>query len=185
MKNTLIIYLTIFLLSWQNTTKQAFDLIDRSCDSLLLGQYKCSNPQIDEKTQQPVNCTRNGVAKIACYPAVNVTCNGNTYNGSEIGFYKDIDCKWTTNYQYKTALLLSIFLGFFGIDRFYLGYAAIGLLKLCTFGFMLFGYVIDLILILTQKLGPADGSSYIVDYYDQIEHTSWPYNNNTFNFTYS
>ena len=72
----------------------------------------------------------------------------------------------------------------FGVDRFYLGYAAIGLLKLCTFGFMLFGYLFDLILILTQTLEPADGSSYIIDYYDQIIHSSWSYNADTFNYTY-
>jgi TM2 domain-containing membrane protein YozV len=156
----------------------------RSCESLLMGQYKCSSPEIDEKTQQPVNCSINGIAKVPCFPAPNVTCGNYRFNGDEIGFFKNITCKWTQNCNYKTTLLLSVFLGFFGIDRFYLGYAAIGLLKLCTFGFMLFGYVIDLILILTQTLEPADGSAYIVDYYDQIIHSSWSYTNNTFNVTY-
>lgn len=68
-------------------------------------------------------------------------------------------------YRFDTALLLSIFLGMFGIDRFYLGYPAMGLLKLCTFGFCFLGQLIDIILIASQRLGPADGSAYIIPFY--------------------
>lgn len=53
----------------------------------------------------------------------------------------------------------------FGIDRFYLGYPGIGLLKLCTMGFMFIGQLIDIILIATQIVGPADGSYYVIPYY--------------------
>lgn len=68
-------------------------------------------------------------------------------------------------YSFETAMLLSIFLGMFGADRFYLGYPALGLLKFCTLGFMLIGYLVDIILIATQIVGPADGSYYIIPYY--------------------
>jgi TM2 domain-containing membrane protein YozV len=44
-------------------------------------------------------------------------------------------------HDFHTAVGLSVFLGFLGIDRFYLGYPAIGLVKLCTFGFLLVGQV--------------------------------------------
>lgn len=71
-------------------------------------------------------------------------------------------------YHFDTALLLSIFLGMFGIDRFYLGYPAIGLLKFCTFGFMFLGQLVDVILIATQIVGPADGSAYIISYYGPV-----------------
>lgn len=53
----------------------------------------------------------------------------------------------------------------FGIDRFYLGYPAIGLVKFCTLGFMFLGQLLDIILIATQVVGPADGSAYVIPYY--------------------
>lgn len=74
----------------------------------------------------------------------------------------------SNGYHFDTALLLSIFLGMFGIDRFYLGYPAIGLLKFCTFGFMFLGQLVDVILIATQMVGPADGSAYIISYFGPV-----------------
>lgn len=82
-----------------------------------------------------------------------------------ISFYM---CFHRNGYHFDTALLLSIFLGMFGIDRFYLGYPAIGLLKFCTFGFMFLGQLVDVILIATQMVGPADGSAYIISYYGPV-----------------
>ena len=76
-----------------------------------------------------------------------------------------LSCRYTNGYSFETALLLSVFLGMLGMDRFYLGYHAIGLAKLCTFGFLFLGQLIDIILIATQTLGPADGSHYVISYY--------------------
>ena len=58
------------------------------------------------------------------------------------------------------ALVLSIFLGELGIDRFYLGYIGTGILKLITCGGFGIGWLIDLIMIATGKLKPKDGSEY-------------------------
>ena len=55
------------------------------------------------------------------------------------------------------ALLLSIFLGHLGIDRFYLGYIGLGVLKLCTFGGCGLWWLIDLILIATNSMKDANG----------------------------
>ena len=156
---------------------------NRECQSLFMGQYKCAEPLINDITQSALNCTNKGTVKIPCYPANNVICEKKKFDGKTIGFYKETSCRFVTNYYYQTAVLLSIFLGIFGIDRIYLGYMAIGVIKACTFGFMLVGYLIDILLIITQSLGPSDGSNYIVDYYGQILIPSKLYNNNTFNLT--
>lgn len=59
-----------------------------------------------------------------------------------------------------TALLLSIFLGGLGIDRFYLGHTGLGILKLLTGGCFGILWLIDIILMATGELKPADGSEY-------------------------
>ena len=61
--------------------------------------------------------------------------------------------------------MLSIFLGMFGADRFYLGHPALGLLKFSTLGFFFLGHLLDIVLIASQIVGPADGSHYIIDYF--------------------
>ena len=58
------------------------------------------------------------------------------------------------------SLILSIFLGELGIDRFYLGYIGTGILKLITCGGFGIWWLIDLIMIATGKLKPKDGSEY-------------------------
>nr|KAF6508625.1 TM2 domain containing 1 [Rousettus aegyptiacus] len=137
------------------------------CEDLKVGQYPlyiCKDPKINDATQEPVNCT-NYTAH-----APNITCkdfNGNEthFTGNEVGFLKSISCRNVNGYSYKVAVALSLFLGWLGADRFYLGYPALGLLKFCTVGFCGIGSLIDFILISMQIVGPSDGSSYIIDYY--------------------
>lgn len=57
-----------------------------------------------------------------------------------------------------TAILLSIFTGGLGIDRFYLGYTGLGVVKLLTMGGFGIWALIDLIMICAGSLRPADGS---------------------------
>ena len=56
-----------------------------------------------------------------------------------------------------TAIILSILLGELGVDRFYLGYTGLGILKLITAGGFGIWWLIDLILIITGKLTAKDG----------------------------
>ena len=53
-----------------------------------------------------------------------------------------------------TALILSVLVGGLGVDRFYLGYTGIGLLKLFTGGCFGILWIIDIIYIATGKLLP-------------------------------
>ncbi|KAF6111887.1 TM2 domain containing 1 [Phyllostomus discolor] len=151
------------------------------CEDLKVGQYPlfhvsltflkyiCKGPKINDATQEPVNCT-NYTAHAPCFPAPNITCkdfsgNETHFTGNEVGFFKPISCRNVNGYSYKVAVALSLFLGWLGADRFYLGYPALGLLKFCTVGFCGIGSLIDFILISMQIVGPSDGSSYIIDYY--------------------
>ncbi|TSK53709.1 TM2 domain-containing protein 1 [Bagarius yarrelli] len=59
--------------------------------------------------------------------------------------------QFRTGYSYKVAVALSLFLGWLGADRFYLGYPALGLLKFCTVGFCGIGSLVDFILISMQQ----------------------------------
>jgi len=64
----------------------------------------------------------------------------------------------TGDRSWGIALLLSIFLGGLGIDRFYLGYTGWGLLRLFTGGLFGILYVLDIIFIAVGSLQPKNGS---------------------------
>lgn len=66
-----------------------------------------------------------------------------------------------------TAILLSVFAGTLGVDRFYLGYTTLGIVKLLTVGGLGVWTIIDLIMICTDSLRPADGSPWVEETRDE------------------
>jgi TM2 domain-containing membrane protein YozV len=64
----------------------------------------------------------------------------------------DVSADWLT------LLLLSIFLGELGIDRFYVGKIGTGILKLITLGGCGIWWLIDLILIICGKFTDSNGN---------------------------
>lgn len=139
----------------------ALDPLAVDCSRLRRGQYSCDPPLIHHVTQQPVGCSRNNSAPVNCTLIPGLYCS-QTSNNSFLG---SVPCQWTNGYSFETSLLLSIFLGMFGADRFYLGYPGLALLKFCTLGFLFFGQLVDIILIAMQIVGPADGSNYVMNYF--------------------
>ena len=69
-----------------------------------------------------------------------------------IGAKMDISANWLT------LLLLSIFLGTLGVDRFYVGKIGTGILKLITAGGCGVWWLIDLIMIICEKFTDSNGN---------------------------
>lgn len=60
--------------------------------------------------------------------------------------------------DWLTAVLLSFFIGSLGVDRFYMGYTTLGIIKLVTFGGCGIWTLIDFIMIVMNTLPDADGN---------------------------
>ncbi|RZC38691.1 solute carrier family 46 member 3-like [Asbolus verrucosus] len=170
------IYNTVIFVNTLDTLPSAYfyfgALLYALC-MIVIGWMYYATKKIEKSEESPNNLNMNG--NVPCIAVDGLKCK-ETSNGT---FTREMPCKWTNGYSFETALLLSIFLGMFGVDRFYLGYPAIGLAKFCTLGFMFLGQLVDIVLIATQVVGPADGSAYVIPYYGPgvqvIRSDNWTY----------
>ncbi|XP_038275591.1 TM2 domain-containing protein 3 isoform X5 [Dermochelys coriacea] len=120
------------------------------CWQLEPADYVCTN----STSCMTVSCPRQRY-NATCTVHDHIHCLGNRV------FPKMLYCNWTGGYKWSTALALSITLGGFGADRFYLGQWREGLGKLFSFGGLGIWTLIDVLLIGVGYVGPADGSLYI------------------------
>ncbi|XP_072408839.1 TM2 domain-containing protein 3 isoform X2 [Chiloscyllium punctatum] len=125
-------------------------MICQFCWQLPPTEYRCKNTT----KCKTVQCPRKHFI-FNCTALEHVHCLGNRT------FQKKMYCNWTGGYKWSTALALSITLGGFGADRFYLGQWKEGLGKLFSFGGLGIWTLIDVLLIGIGYVGPADGSLYI------------------------
>ncbi len=63
--------------------------------------------------------------------------------------------------SWTVTLVLSIFLGYFGIHRFYVGKTGTGVLWLLTLGFFGIGWIVDIIMIAMGKFKDKQGNPII------------------------
>lgn len=103
------------------------------------------------------NCSTNDIHlhPTVCRVKPHVICMG------QREFPKNVKCYWTSGCSWFHTLFLSIFLGGFGVDRFYLGLWKSAIAKLFSFGGLGIWTLIDIVLVLIGYLQPADESLYI------------------------
>jgi len=91
-----------------------------------------------QKVIQPETAIRVGTGKGKTYPALMIP-----------GLFSDKSM--------TTAVVLGLLVGQFGIDRFYLGYTGLGILKLLTLGGCGIWALIDIVLIALRKVPDSSG----------------------------
>lgn len=145
-----------------------------ACSDLWAGQYTCEVAPIDPTTQSQRGCQPDDTVMVPCTTVPGVRCVNATTNNTSAGstFARQVPCRYTAGTRFDVALCLSVFGGFLGLDRFYLGYPFLALFKLSTMGFFTLFWLYDIIFIASQALEPADGSHYVVPYYSIQHHVT-------------
>ncbi|XP_002158667.3 TM2 domain-containing protein almondex isoform X2 [Hydra vulgaris] len=130
---------------------KAFQLLEVPCS------YCYQLPKEAHDCELPVHCksTLPKPVVVKCFISDYQHCLGSR------SFLKSVKCNWKSGYHWSTAFALSVTLGGFGVDRFYLGYWKEGLGKLFSFGGLGVWTLIDIVLIGVGYIKPEDGSLYV------------------------
>ncbi|CAD6186384.1 unnamed protein product [Caenorhabditis auriculariae] len=118
----------------------------------------CWQTRPEDHDCKPVtNCSTSSgrLHKTLCRVHSNVICIGVR------NFHKKIRCNWSSGHSWSRTMFLSVVVGGFGADRFYLGLWKSAIGKLFSFGGLGVWTIIDVVLIAVGYIKPADGSMYI------------------------
>jgi hypothetical protein len=142
-----------------NATHQVPCTGERSFKRQMVCQYCYQTPVWEQRCPGISNCNSFGsprfIYKANCTVSPKVLCFGSRR------FERMLPCNWKNGYRWSTTFILSVTLGGFGADRFYLGRWQEGIGKLFSFGGLGLWTIVDIILIGVRYLGPADGSLYV------------------------
>jgi hypothetical protein len=112
----------------------------------------CAQPVL-EQAEFCTNCGQRARAGVRyCW-----SCGAETVPAAEVCVKCGVRLKAAGDKEWVIALVLSIVVGALGIDRFYLGYVGLGIVKLLTGGGCGIWYIVDIVLIAMNKLPDAEG----------------------------
>ncbi|GMR53727.1 hypothetical protein PMAYCL1PPCAC_23922, partial [Pristionchus mayeri] len=115
-----------------------------------LPEYEYTCPNIE-------NCTGTTTTK---WSPVECTVNSRVFCLGKRRFWKNKRCNVSRGYSWSRTLFLSITLGGFGIDRFYLGLWKSAIGKLFSFGGLGVWTLVDVFLVAVGYIKPHDDSIY-------------------------